>query len=879
MEPCWITPASGRRSPFSGGCRKLAGWVEPPSVRTSLSLAFFRGVVGDRSLEDLVRDLLAAFAPTAAPLWLCIALPDGTPRVIGAPGVPAAVTAAVADLFPALAARLPRTTPPAPAAPLRLGAGPLAGLAVCGSGSSCVVPVAPARGALGGVIWFGAPPGQPAWDPCRRLPAGVDDLRGAVAVLAAQAHYRTLFRWCRRLVRTNGLIATLASGASLAQTLDALCRSFEGISPARWAVIPWVGREAGRVYAPSLAPAVRAALEGAALEGAARASPTATATATAPPPPGAPPHRALYQSLGAALGADAGAIAYAHTVRAANREIVASVVILDVAPHELRSRDRIILRAASNIVVLALERQRLRRLRVLGQARYRTLLDATSHVVWFADAEGTIRQARGWQELTGHSLPEAMAGWLAAIHPDDRRAMRLACEAVQNRDGEAAARVVECRIGASDGRYHHLRFHLTALRDRDEGPGEMLAAAWDVTSAREAERALQGLVAERERYASVLAHELRTPLATMSAALEVLRPAVAAAPLAQEALAVLNHTLADQSRLVNRLLDSARLGGGRPALALRALELTALLDGLAPSLALQARQKGVALSLNRSPEPLWLAGDRDRLLQLVNNLVTNAVRYTPAGGAVGIGLERDGEWAVLSVADDGIGIAPADLDRIFDPYYRAPRTDRADRRGADDDSGLGLGLHLVREVVRAHGGEIDAASAGPGRGSRFSVRLPVRSPLPSQRLLAAPAPTPTPAPGPGPGREVLIVEDDDGLREMLVAILAREGFTARTARTGAEALGRAETARRLCAAIMDLGLPDMSGLDLLPHVRALPGLERLPALALTGWGEAADVEASRAAGFDRHLVKPADIAAIATWLHGAAGGPANAPAG
>lgn len=847
----------------------MAGLVEPLPVRTSLSLAFFRGVVDERSLEDLVRDLLAAFVPATEPVWVCVALPDGTPRVIGGPGVPAAVMAALADLFPALAVRLSRTTAPAPAAPVRLGAGPLTGLAVSGSGSSCVLTVAPARGAAGGVIWVGTPPGLPNADPCRRVPAGVEDLRGAVAVLAAQAHYRALFRWCRGLVRGSGLITTLASGASLAETLDGLCRSFEGISPARWAVIPWVGRETGRVYAPSLAPAVREALDAAA-----RACLRGTALA---PPPEGPPHRTLYQSLRAALGPRAAAIAYAHTVRAANREIVASVVILDVSPHELRSRDRIILRAASNIVALALERQRLRRLRVASQARYRTLLDATSHVIWFADAGGTIRHARGWQELTGHAVPEAMEGWLAAIHPDDRRAMRLACEAIRSQGPAAQTRVVECRIGALDGRYHHLRFHLTALRDRDGGPSEMLGAAWDVTSAREAERALQGLVAERERYASVLAHELRTPLATMSAALEVLRPAVAAAPLAQEALAVLHHTLGDQSRLVNRLLDNARLGAGRPAVALRALELTALLDALTPSLALQARQKGVALNLRRPPEPLWLSGDRDRLLQLVNNLVTNAVRYTPAGGSVGIGLERDGAWAVLSVEDNGIGIDPKDLDRIFDPYYQAAQADRSGRSGADDDLGLGLGLHLVREVVRAHGGEIEATSAGPGLGSRFAVRLPIHSPLPSQRLLAAPAPGP--AAGPRSGREVLIVEDDDGLREMLVAILAREGFTARTARSGADAMNQAATGPRVCAAIMDLGLPDMSGLDLLPHLRALPGLERLPALALTGWGEAADVDASRTAGFDRHLVKPADIGAIAAWLHGTAGGPVRAPVG
>ncbi len=273
-------------------------------------------------------------------------------------------------------------------------------------------------------------------------------------------------------------------------------------------------------------------------------------------------------------------------------------------------------------------------------------------------------------------------------------------------------------------------------------------------------------------------------------------------------------------------------------------------------------------------EAVVVAGDRDRLAQVVTNLVANAIRYTQSGGRVVVELAADPDAVEIAVTDTGSGIAAANLPHVFNLYFRG-----RDQRPGDD--GLGVGLHLVRELTHAHSGEVSVTSAGLGHGARFVVRLPRRSARPTQTLLAdAPRPTaeapalPKPAAGPpvvaaastGGERPILVIEDDDGLRAMLVALLAADGFTARTASTGAAGLAQAAAGPPIAAIICDLGLPDIPGVELLPRLRALPGHAKTPAAAFTGWGERRDLEETRRAGFDQHWVKPVETGAVVAWL-------------
>lgn len=821
--------------------------LDRPMLPLRLPARLVGAIVAGVAPTELTAEVLALAAPALSVPWLCALLPGAgpaAPRLVVGPDVPVAVAERLDRDLPSRFAALPRTRP------ARL-ASPPPGLAAAGVAAEIVYAPSPSAACGRIALWLGAPSGP-------TVPAiTADDLDrlGEVglllgAIVRGDARRRRL-GWARSLVRPGGVLDHLALDASSAAPLEALCRAFGEIAPVVWAVVPWVGERQRMIHAPALDATLSDRLRSVVRDAdEARSGGVGAAVV----------RRRLRRVLLEAADGDA----LAHNVHDRRGQLVATV--LAFAAGAARPVDRRLLRVAGRLVAVTLEHERLRADRAATLGRMHRLLQATTQVVWSLDATLTLGQAWGWQELTGHEGPEPLESWLAAIHPDDRAPLRMALDALRLRRPGPPVRTLECRVGGRDGRYHHLAFRLLVEPGETAGPAPILAGASDVTHEREAERALEGLVEERERYASTLAHELRTPLATMSAALAVLRPAVAQEPVAQEALAVLGQSLESQTRLVARVIMEARSGRTEIGLSPRPFDLGALLRDLAPPLTLQARQKGLAFSLHLpAGVAVWITADRDRVIQMVNNLVTNAVRYTPAGGTVRLSLEREGgrDGVSIVVADDGPGIAPEDLPHIFDAYYRG----EGERTGA---VGLGLGLHLVRQLARAHGGDVAVASEGRGRGATFRLHLPRAGAGASQRLLgdaatAEEAGTVAPASA-GDRPTILVVEDDSGLREMLVALLARSGYAVRTAASAAEALARAANGPPPGAMILDIGLPDLSGLDLLPRLHALPLMNHVPALALTGWGDDADVERTRAAGFVLHLVKPADLAVVTSWL-------------
>jgi PAS domain-containing protein len=397
------------------------------SVPAGALPAMFEPLRADR----LVAGLLAAAAPQLPLPWL-FAAPPGLARGVAGPDVPQAVADALVLAAPHLAARLPER----PRGQSRSGADVVAaaGLSLAGVGPSFVTALAPRRGGSPGVLWLGGPPGLAVDPPDAAALLRIEELCAVVGAVAERTYRQGLLRWARRLLRPGGLLPRLAAEAPLARLLDTLCLSFEGLYPARWAIVPWVGDEAGLVYGPSLTAAERTALEGSARRLLLDGGHKRTAAGS--------PHRTLYREPAAVLESLGGHTAYPHTARNARGEIVASLLVLDAPREQLRHRDRIVLRTAANFAVLCLERQRLRRLHAASDARYRSLLDATSHLVWFLDAAGTIRHARGWHALTGHHVPETMEAWLCAVHPDERlaavalaRRYRLVGQARRHRAG------------------------------------------------------------------------------------------------------------------------------------------------------------------------------------------------------------------------------------------------------------------------------------------------------------------------------------------------------------------------------------------------------------------------------------------------------------
>ena len=252
---------------------------------------------------------------------------------------------------------------------------------------------------------------------------------------------------------------------------------------------------------------------------------------------------------------------------------------------------------------------------------------------------------------------------------------------------------------------------------------------------------------------------------------------------------------------------------------------------------------------------LFVNGDFARLVQCVVNVLNNAAKYTDAGGELRIETREDDGDAVITVSDNGPGIPAELLPHVFDLFVQGDRTlDRA-------QGGLGIGLSVVQQLIEQHGGRVSAASAGPGAGSVFEIRLP-RVDVPSSRSDAAPPPVAEP-------RRVLVVDDNCDAADSLAMVLRCEGHAVEIAYTGADAIERVETFRP-DVVFLDIGLPQVDGYQVARRIRASPAGAGIRLVALTGYGQAEDVERARAAGFDEHIVKPVDIRAVLESIAAAA---------
>jgi signal transduction histidine kinase/CheY-like chemotaxis protein len=393
------------------------------------------------------------------------------------------------------------------------------------------------------------------------------------------------------------------------------------------------------------------------------------------------------------------------------------------------------------------------------------------------------------------------------------------------------------------------------LIDRPVRPITMLSAAHAAVRARRRQYALRRELAARElavrrrdEFLAMLGHELRNPLSAILMALDVLeaRPEETA-----KYRSVLRRQSKHLARLVDDLLDVSRVTSGKILLQKSRTDLADLVRRCATSLEGASRSQDVHVDVATPSRPVLVSGDPVRLEQVVVNLVSNALKYTPRGGHVGIAVATEAGQATLAVEDDGVGVAPDVLPRIFDLFAQAPETlDRA--RG-----GLGIGLTLVRSLVELHGGTVAAASEGVGRGARFTVRLPLET-----ADASSPARENAPVGRAAVAHDVLVVEDHADSREALRALIEELGHHVDVARDGLEAIERAGAAQVL---VVDIGLPGMDGYEVARRVRAERG-GSVYLIALTGYGQPEDRRRALEAGFDRHFTKPVDIGALGREL-------------
>ncbi|MFN3649439.1 MAG: PAS domain S-box protein [Armatimonadota bacterium] len=362
----------------------------------------------------------------------------------------------------------------------------------------------------------------------------------------------------------------------------------------------------------------------------------------------------------------------------------------------------------------------------------------------------------------------------------------------------------------------------------------------------------QLLEADRRKneFLATLAHELRNPLAPIRSAVELMRLRGESDPMLRRARETVERQVQQMSRLVEDLLDVARITRGTIELRRERASLTEVARHAAQTARPFLEQRRHQFVLDLPDEPLELEGDPTRLEQVVVNLLTNAAKFTPPEGRVELRLRHEGECAVLRVRDTGKGIPAEMLPQIFELFTQVnPTIDRA-------EGGLGLGLTLVRNLVRMHGGTVEARSEGRGRGSEFVVRLPLLPPgyegVPAPAAGVAPG-----APRPVTGTRVLVVDDNRDASETLGDLLSLWGYEVETAYSGPEAL---EIARvfRPDAVLLDIGLPGMDGYEVARRLRGDPELASACLLAMTGYGQEEARRRSHEAGFDQHLVKPVD---------------------
>jgi PAS domain S-box-containing protein len=359
--------------------------------------------------------------------------------------------------------------------------------------------------------------------------------------------------------------------------------------------------------------------------------------------------------------------------------------------------------------------------------------------------------------------------------------------------------------------------------------------------------AVEELHRRKDEFLAMLSHELRNPLAPITNAVQLLSLQKHEDKLQHQARTIIERQVGQLTRLIDDLLEVSRINTGRIHLQLERVGLNGIVERGIETARPLIDQHHHELAVSLSSQPIWVHGDPTRLEQVVVNLLTNAAKYTPDGGAIAIAVQRDGEEAVLRVTDSGVGIAPELLPHIFDLFTQAERSlDRS-------QGGLGIGLCLVKRLVETHGGKVELEST-LGKGSEFVVHLPI---------MTAPAVAPNSpqriAPGSGGSAlRVLVVDDNKDSAQSLGMLLEATGHDVQLAYDGPTAL-QATLDYRPNVVLLDIGLPDLDGYEVARRIREQPPLKTIVLVAMTGYGSASDRRRSEEAGFNHHLVKPADF--------------------
>ncbi len=535
-------------------------------------------------------------------------------------------------------------------------------------------------------------------------------------------------------------------------------------------------------------------------------------------------------------------------------ERIGTLCVIDAKPGRLAPQARDILaRLARSIVdvLLLRESERDQRERAMADARFRTIAEALPQMVWSTNDAGQPDYFnQRWYEFTGmppldspHAHPSAL------LHPDDLQAAQAGW---QRSVATGQPYEQEYRLRHRSGDYRWVLTRALPVKDGFGRGMRWMGTCTDIQDQKLAQEELQAASHRKDEFLAMLAHELRNPLAPLSMAAQLLQMAADEPERVRDSARLIERQVRHMTELVDDLLDVSRVTRGLVTVERREVELGEVLQGALEQARPLIESRGHQVKLELPPAPLHVRGDRVRLVQVVSNLLNNAAKYTQPGGHIGLMLRREGAHAHIGVQDNGSGIEPRLLRHVFELFTQGQRTpDRA-------QGGLGLGLALVKSLVELHGGHVRAHSGGPGRGSTFTVCLPLIEPA-NGVAQAAPA---SASPAPHPPLRVMVVDDNVDAGQMLGHWLQALGHDVRIEVSPLAALACSAQAGPMDVYLLDIGLPQMDGYELARRLRQQPGLQQATFIAGTGDGQARDIAQSKQAGFDYHFVKPLDPARL-----------------
>ena len=487
-----------------------------------------------------------------------------------------------------------------------------------------------------------------------------------------------------------------------------------------------------------------------------------------------------------------------------------------------------------------------------SEERFRLLVESVrDYAIFMLDAQGIVRSWNtGAQALKGYTADEIIGRHFSTFYtPEDKQAGKPANELLIAREhGRVEDEGWRVR---KDGTLFWANVVVSAVHSRT---GDLIGFAKvtrDMTQRRRLEE-LERSSRRMNEFLAMLAHELRNPLAPMRNAVTMMQLDPAPSASLRNSRDIIDRQLTHVTRLVDDLLDIGRLATGKIKLRLEQVQVADIISTSAETARPLMQQHRHTLKIAPLAEPITVKGDPTRLSQILQNLLVNAAKYTPDGGHVLVEAAREDNIVTITVTDNGRGIDAEDLERIFGMFMQGDN-------GSPSESGLGIGLTLARTLAEMHGGAVDARSPGRGLGSTFALRLPVVQVVASER-------EPEGAGQASAGLRVMVVDDNRDSADSATAILRLLGHDAECAYDGMQAL---EVASRFRAEVvlLDLAMPGLDGFETLKRLRALPGMEGVFAIAMTGYGSGEDRRRTAGAGFDAHLTKPVELSALIGLLN------------